>query len=116
MIRYGRRSVAEQTLELAAELRRALVADLRCGRAGISTFMHHQHACLVQPDVLEVLQRRRRGHRLKVRVKCRKTHPGVAGERANVECAGVFSVNAIEDAADLAEMSVGCSQGPQVMA
>lgn len=50
-----------------------------------------------------------------MRVEGRETHAGIARERGDLQSAGVISVDAMEDSADLTEMRVRRGQRAQVM-
>ena len=78
--------------------------------------MHHQHSRFVQAHVLQILERRRGCDRFEVCVKGRNAHPGLARERAHVIGTGIVRMNAIEYAADLAEMTVRRSELSQAIA
>src|SRR5690606_41931541 len=69
----ARRST-EETSILATELRCALVTHAMSGGRGIAAFEEHEPACLVQTDLLLVLQRRHRGHRFEVMMQRRDAH------------------------------------------
>jgi len=52
---YGRG--AEEALELAAELRGALVSDTLGCDGGSERVLHHEHSCFVKANGFEVLER-----------------------------------------------------------
>src|SRR3954468_11266042 len=70
---------AVEPLELPAELRRALVPDRPRGGARVVALVGHEPLRVVEPDALEVLERRAGRHELEVVVEGRDAHPGLPG-------------------------------------
>src|SRR4051794_31708453 len=58
--------IAVEPLELPAELRRALVSDRPRGRARVVSLVGHEPLGVVEPDSLQVLERRARRHELEI--------------------------------------------------
>lgn len=81
----AQRRLAEQTPVLAAELRGAFVADPMTRGGRIEHFAEHQSPRFMKPQLLLVLKRAHRRHRLEVVMQRRRTHIHVAGDRFDAQ-------------------------------
>src|SRR4051794_25409144 len=104
---------AEEPLELPAELRRALVPDRPRGRARVVPVVGHEPPGLVEPDSLEVLERRAGRHQLEVVVEGRKAHPGLLRHLLDAHWPGAVRVDLPQDPGDAGEVIVPAGQGTE---
>src|SRR3954447_21733082 len=104
---------AVEPLELSAELRRALVPDRPRGGTRVVSLVGHEPLGVVEPDSLEILERRTSRHQLEVVVEGREAHPGLLRQLLDAELTRVIGVDLPQDTGDAGKMVVPARQGTQ---
>src|SRR5947209_14292108 len=104
---------AVEPLELPAELRRALIPDRPRRGARVVALVGHEPLRVVEPDALEVLERRARRHELEVVVEGRDAHPGLPRQLLDAERPRVIGVDVPEHTGDAGEVLIPTRQGAQ---
>ena len=99
-------AAAEQALELAVELRGALVAHAHCCASGGDMVADHHQPCLVQPHRLDVLNGRGCGHGLEMRMEGRHAQARLTRQRSHVQRLGVVGMDAPQHPRDSPEVAV----------
>src|SRR3954453_23541031 len=104
---------AVEPLELPAELRWALVPDRPGGGARVVALVGHEPLGVVEPDSLEVLERRARRHELEVVVEGREAHTGLPRQIVDAVLPRVIGMDLPQDPGDAGEVVVPARQGPE---
>ncbi|EEF93365.1 hypothetical protein CATMIT_02008, partial [Catenibacterium mitsuokai DSM 15897] len=105
--RILRRRQAEDARIVAAELRRAVVADVVAGGGGVEPVADHQAARFLHSQLRAELQRAHRGNGLEVFVEARAAHAGDAGDFVDAADLGEVRADPHDRARDLALAAVG---------
>src|SRR4051794_3243655 len=104
---------AEEPLELPTELRRALVPDRPRGGARVVAVVGHEPLCVVEPDSLQVLERRGGSHELEVVIKGRDAHARSLSHVFSTERLRVIGMDLLQNSNDAGEVVVPAGQGTE---
>jgi hypothetical protein len=102
---------AEEPLELAAELRRALVPDCPRGGARVVPVVGHEPSGPVEPDSLKVLERGAGRHELEVVMEGRDAHARPLRHALNSKRLRPLGVDLLQDPSNSGEVLVPAGQG-----
>src|SRR3954447_3949824 len=104
---------AVEPFELPAELRRALVPDRPRGGTRVVSLVSHEPLGVVEPDSLEILERRTRRHQLEVVVEGREAHPGLPRQLLDAELPRIIGVDLPQNPGDAGEVVTTARQGSE---
>src|SRR6266851_2043616 len=105
--------MAEETLELPMELRRAFIADLERRLRGPKSAIHDQRPRFMQTHSFYILQRRCFRHLFEVLVKRRDTHPGLLRKLSYVDGFEIFRMPAVKSCMNVGSLTVLPEHGQQ---